>query len=244
MYISYTDNENKICFWWSPKSGCTFVKKLYCFLTSAFQYTNKQSDLTDVIDNIDQYVHILFVRNPYKRFVSGFLDCYVNNNKFLPFKENMTFVDVINDMVVNGIDNVDPIHFDYQSHTRNVENITSSEVSFYKIYDIEQMTFDDFTFINNLFPDSLDLTENTIKSLRLSWHNGKHEIRNKNVSDVSDVSKLTINELKNLPVNPSYNKFFLDDSLKENIRKIYFKDYEFFQIHNINFPEIFSGNII
>ena len=140
--------------------------------------------------------------------------------------------------------NVDPIHFDYQSHTRNVENITSSEVSFYKIYDIEQMTFDDFTFINNLFPDSLDLTENTIKSLRLSWHNGKHEIRNKNVSDVSDVSKLTINELKNLPVNPSYNKFFLDDSLKENIRKIYFKDYEFFQIHNINFPEIFSGNII
>ena len=83
MYCIYDINK-KVIFWWNPKSGCSFIKKLFLFLL------NKEIKYTDAIDPLlhynshnsyepfmKDYTNILFIRNPYHRFVSTFIQIYI-----------------------------------------------------------------------------------------------------------------------------------------------------------------------
>lgn len=70
MYMYYIPNENNVVFWISPKCGCTFLRKFYIYL-------NKFGQVIKTLNKNISYKHILFIRNPYKRLVSGYLDCYV-----------------------------------------------------------------------------------------------------------------------------------------------------------------------
>ena len=78
MYFIVDENK-KIAYGWSAKSGCTHIKKLVHFLIyNDVNYPiHSGTDFKQLPYNeMENYTIIIFVRNPYKRLVSGFLNKY------------------------------------------------------------------------------------------------------------------------------------------------------------------------
>lgn len=77
------DAQKKILFGWSPKCGCSHVIKLFNFLTNR---PNKpihvQDDNNKLPANFHQFSIFLFIRNPYERIISGFVDKYAEHGQF------------------------------------------------------------------------------------------------------------------------------------------------------------------
>jgi len=79
--------EKKVIFGWSAKCGCSHVKNMFYYLQSGVfcepnQSVHRGHDFQPLPENLSPYVVILFIRNPYKRLVSGFLDKYVVGKEF------------------------------------------------------------------------------------------------------------------------------------------------------------------
>ena len=84
MYF-VVDNKNKIIFGWSPKCGCTHVKRIYWFLKTGnvnAKVHRGNSERNPLPKNIHEYRTVLFIRNPYRRLMSGFLDKYRKGGQF------------------------------------------------------------------------------------------------------------------------------------------------------------------
>jgi hypothetical protein len=73
------DDKKKLIFGWSAKCGCSFIKRLF------YEYQGVNVDhLTSIHTGTYNWLHpyqfnyskVLFIRNPYKRIVSGFVDKY------------------------------------------------------------------------------------------------------------------------------------------------------------------------
>ena len=75
--------KNKVIFGWSTKCGCSHVKRLFNYLENDI-VIDKVHGLKESNIGVDtkKYITIIFVRNPYKRLVSGFLDKYGKNGEF------------------------------------------------------------------------------------------------------------------------------------------------------------------
>jgi hypothetical protein len=79
------DLKKKVIFGWSAKSGCSHVKNLFFYLTKG-TINNKLhngGESHNLPDNIEEFIIFLFIRNPYKRVVSGFLDKYSDGGQFI-----------------------------------------------------------------------------------------------------------------------------------------------------------------
>ena len=145
------NDKNKIIFGWSEKCGCSHVKNLFYF----FQTNNIQNDIHKGKDckslpkNITDYNIILFIRNPYKRLVSGFLDKYKEGGQYRNRwnHSTITFSKFVDELIGDNWKIVERSHFIQQTRERfNINLITTSKC--FKIYDIENI---DYTYIEELY---------------------------------------------------------------------------------------------
>ena len=218
MLYCFTPNINNVCFWFSPKCGCTFIRKLYSYLTGAL--TSGILPIKLDKNNINSYKNILFTRNPYKRIVSGFLDCYVQNNKFDVFTESLSLSTLLDNLIQNGFENVDELHFQKQLSYEYNDNII-----FDKIYDIENI---DYIYLNSLFQNKID--DNIIKVFKFSPHHVKYD---ENLY-IENSHLLTTKDLEVYKKYPS-RKSFLNKIIEDKINIFYKEDIDFFKSHNLNY---------
>ena len=140
-----TNYNKKICFWWSAKCGCSTVKYLFRKLSGKSIPLNLHIGTYGSLNNTNigpEFKHILFIRNPYERLVSGFLDFYVHESmklKGLP-PDNLTFAFFVDELKDNGLLNIDYHHFTPQLSEKYDERFENFEnFEFFRIYDINSI---------------------------------------------------------------------------------------------------------
>ena len=217
----FVNNEYKVIFGWSGKCGCSHVKKIYYFFCNNIEkelHCDEEYE-EELPENIEEYTSILFIRNPYKRVVSGFLDKYSKNgiysDKFLTKYDIIKF-DIFVDELINGDWNIiDEHHFTPQTTEKfNKSKIIKSKSLI--LYDIESINYE---YLENLF-------NKKIPEQLLNFKGGhERKVYNKDFEDDS-VYNLDINKYikYNVPINNFYNK-----ELKDKIYKFYSNDFLFFE---------------
>lgn len=233
--------EKNICFWWNPKCGCSFVKKLFLFLLKkeiihqhaigGLLHLNTQNSYQNFMKN---YTHIIFIRNPYHRVVSGFLQLYIkriisgtrrlfthgisNNNV-----HEMTFEKVINIMLNNK--NRGSSTWYINNHLQPQLSHYKKDIKFTKIFDLYNIDYD---YLSNLFDKDISIQD--INFLRETGP-GHVNVQKKYEHDVYN---FTINEFKDIKIIPKY-KYFYNDDLKRKVRELFKRDFDFFESKGFKF---------
>ena len=219
MLTCYVENKNKVRFWFTPKCGCTFIRKLYMYYTNCF--INKGNHIeTDINDNIN-FIDILFIRNPYKRIVSGYMDCYVQNEKYIG---NFSFNEMLDNLLESEFKNVNKLHFQHQLSENYNQNI-----KFNKIFDIENI---DYEYLDSLFNIKIKGNEQVLNLFRISGHHVKYD-KNLYINNAYLLSPTQLNLL--YKDNYPYYNSFLNQITIDKINKFYNKDIEFLINNNFNF---------
>jgi hypothetical protein len=152
MYF-IVDNDNKVIFGWTPKCGCSHIKRIYKYLK--YNVIQATSDKIHVLqkhklpDDIQNYTTIIICRNPYKRLISGFLDKYKINGEFRHLWKYrfITFSLFINELCKNDWKMVEKHHFAPQTSEEFNKNIIMCSKCV-KCYDLDNI---DYKFIEELY---------------------------------------------------------------------------------------------
>lgn len=113
MYYS-VDKNRRIIFGWSPKSGCSHVKTLFLYLNklnySTPQHIHSPSTFHPLPHDIENYTTLIFIRNPYHRIVSGFLDKYKKTGQYRNkwTHPTITFSKFVEELIHHNWNIVDP----------------------------------------------------------------------------------------------------------------------------------------
>ena len=220
------DNERKIIFGWSAKSGCSHLKKIFWYL----QNNNEDNEIhidekeyNSLPDEIEKYTTIIIIRNPYDRCVSGFLEKYSPLGEFRSLWKNkeITFNDFINELTSNNNnwEIIDEHHFIQQTSERfDKEKILQSKELI--IYDINSI---DYSFIEKIYDKKI--------SKKLLDFRGCHE--NKNIilleKNVYDLDMCLYNSYK-VPT-----KYFYNEDIKNKIDLFYLNDFAFFKDYGFDY---------
>lgn len=227
------DHKNKIIFGWSEKCGCSHVKNLFYF----FQTNNtkneihKGKDCQPLPKNIEDYAIILFIRNPYKRLVSGFLDKYKEGGQYRNRwnHSTITFSKFVDELICDNWKMVEKSHFIQQTRERFDVNIITKAKSF-KIYDIENI---DYTYIEELYGTKIPQEVLNFK--------GEH-IRNKFAPDYNDNDNVYDLDMKiYFKYNVTFKKFY-NEPIKNKVYNFFQKDFLFFKEYGFDYENntIFS----
>lgn len=147
------DDQLKVVFGWSAKCGCAHVKKMVLFLwkdelevENVHCYEKINSGLPKDIEN---YTVILFIRNPFERLVSGFLDKYHRGGyfDFMWKHEKKTFSLFVDELLKGDYKMVEKHHFTPQT----TEKFNKSEImksKSLKIFDIKNI---DYSYLEKLY---------------------------------------------------------------------------------------------
>ena len=231
--------KNKVIFGWSTKCGCSHVKRLFNYLENDI-VIDKVHGLKESNIGVDtkKYITIIFVRNPYKRLVSGFLDKYGKNGEFRnrwPTKE-IFFRDFVDKLLKQGdwtpphlpeqmaqqgrVFLVDHHHFTPQTtECFNKDKIIQSKCL--KIYDIENI---DYCYISNLYNNkNLDEIINYEEPNKRKTYD---EDFNELVCDVN----MDDYYLKNIDY-----KYLYDEDIKNKVYNFYKKDFDFLKSQGFNY---------
>ncbi len=223
------NKDKKIIFGWSAKAGCSHVKNLFYFLENE-NINNKihtNNDVCNLPHNLNDYIVILFIRNPYKRLVSGFLDKYKLNgelrNKWTK-KEPLTFTNFINELITGTYKTVDKHHFTPQLSEHFNNNILNHRKLC--VFDIEKINY---KFLEKIF--------NVMIPIEVINFRGNHiyngiKIINYKICDY-EIDIIIENHLK-----PSVNNFY-NKELKEKVDNFYKKDFDFFKSKGFNYEITF-----
>lgn len=210
IYIHYNmffsvNNKKKIVFGWSAKCGCTHVKRCFNYYTgiktTGSIHINSYNPLPN---NHNEYTIILFIRNPYKRIVSGFLHKYLIGKWRLTTPK--TFENFVNELDKNGLLKIDKHHFTPQLSERYVDNM-----KLHKIYDIENI---DYNYLDILFDKKLPKELYSFKGYR----NKYSQDNNRYVYNL---------EFREFSSNIPTYKFFYNQDIKNKVYKFYKRDFEF-----------------
>lgn len=216
------NNEKQIIFGWSAKCGCSHIKNLFYFFESGKHinklHMNKDYNY-DLPKNIQDYTVILFIRNPYKRLVSGFIDKYnPTANKYYKNWNNkisLTFRNFVDELYINSFEIIDKHHFTPQlseNYTPLIENAKQLI-----IYDIEKI---DYTYLEVLFNKKIP---EEVLQFRGNHNNKSTEIIN---GPVYDLNILDIYDKKPIVVN------FFDEDIKKKVDEFYKIDFDYFKLKN------------
>lgn len=218
------DENNKIAFGWTPKSGCSHVKFLFYFLTeSKNKVLHTERDYQDVNKITDEYKIFIFIRNPYERIVSGFIDKYKTNGQFFnmwPSEKKLSFANFINELKTSKYRYIDELHFEphindnWKEPVKNNKNIVVMDIT-----NIDYSIFE--TLYNRRIPESI------IK------YRGEHE----NYKETKDFESKKIYDLTQeeyIDFRPCTKNFYNDEVI--NIVKEFYKvDFEYFTLHNFHY---------
>lgn len=223
------DNNKKIIFGWSAKCGCSHVKTIYWFLqtnnTTNVIHTSKDSN--KLPDDIENYTTLIFIRNPYKRIVSGFLDKYRIGGQYRHLWKHSTilFSQFVDELVKHNWNMIDNHHFTPQTTEKfDVKILKSKSIKF---YDIENI---DYSYIENLYNQKIPecIINKTFGHERFNVII-KAETLNNYVYD------LNIDEYINFNINI---KYFYNEELKHKIFEFYKNDFIFFNENGFNYTHL------
>ena len=220
------NNKNKIIFGWSPKCGCSHIKRIFYFIE------HNNSNLIDNIHgnlnastvlpyDIENYTTIIISRNPYKRLVSGFLDKYNINGEFRKMWKwkFITFSMFVNELEKQNWNAIEKHHFEPQTSGGFDKKILNSKCI--KFYDVENI---DYKYIEELC--NVKIPENVL-------HKKEGHERKKYNKDFNErVDNLYMMKYYYYNVNI---KYFYSEKLKDTVRKFYNSDFEFFYLHGIDY---------
>lgn len=213
------DSKRKIIFGWSGEKKCNHIKQIFYF----FQNGNIDNEIHRkeeyTKDNFtfdkDDYI-ILFIRNPYERLVSEYLDKYNDPTGFFargqwrPDKK-LTFKNFVNELTRNGIRSINTHHF-----TPQLSENWTDKIKIHKnisIFDVNNISYDfiEYFFDYKKIPDELKLK-------------GKEDDFLKEIDFVA--YEADYKQLEN--IKPSYELFY-NDEIKRDVTIFYAKDLVFFR---------------
>lgn len=211
------DDKLKIIIGWSAKCGCSHIKKIFWYLLTNNEnykiHTMKENN--SLPDDIENYILILIIRNPYERLVSGFLDKYKPKGTFRKLWKNkeLSFSDFVNELVKNNWSVIDNHHFTPQTTERFDEKLILKAKEL-KIFDIKNI---DYSYIENLY--NKKITDNLLN------FRGGHE-RKATTPLEKDVYNLDMKLYYEYNVNV---KYFYSEDIKHKIYDFYKNDFTFFK---------------
>jgi hypothetical protein len=232
MYF-LVDTTHKIIFGWTAKCGCSHVKTIFNFFEN--NNTNEihiQRDYSDILPrDIENYKTVIFIRNPYKRIVSGLLDKYKKTTQYRNIwnqkYETITFSKFVDELLTNNYRVIDYHHFQLQTSGKYSTNIFNSNTI--QFFDIEHI---DYTYIEQLYDKKIPDNILTKKF----GHERNSTINMNNIINY-DVYDLNIDEIMDCNIDI---KYFYNEDIKNKIYKFYENDFILFKQQGFDFTIIYS----
>jgi len=234
----FIDYDKKIIFGWSAKSGCSHIKMLFHFFTKHSEGELKPffkdenllhlNSYNSLPNDIKDFTIILFIRNPYERLVSGFLDKYRKYGQFNHLWNRstpLTFRNFVNELVKGNSSMINRHHIGPQISERWEDRILFH--SNLKVYDIRNI---DYHFLENIF-------QKKIPAYILQFR-GTHENRKSKMDYSYPVYDVSLYDYENDSTVPHYRNFF-DDSIIHNVNCYFEKDLSLFSSFGFRFHSTF-----
>jgi len=236
------NKEKKIIFGWSAKCGCNFVKMMFTWLSGdkrikrmgAKGYGIHADTYNSFPHDHNEYKIILFIRDPFQRLVSSYVEKYASNflktkarNPKWPqlsYTKKKTYRRFVNELHMNGFQNINLHHFTPQLS----EKWPDEEFNIHKIYDIQNIDYD---YLNELF--GIQLPEEIIGVRGPHYINYSDSIQSR-VCDVVYPVYMYANLGKSKI--PTY-EYFYDQELKDKVAEFYKKDLDFFKTNGFDYYE-------
>ena len=218
-----TDKKNKMIFGWSAKCACSHIKKLFYYLAEDKIEDNIHKDYKNNLPkNINNYTTILFIRNPYKRIISGFLNKYNANGEFRKLwkYDILTFTRFIDELLKKNWEMINKHHFTSQTSDYFDENIIVKSKKLI-LYDIEKI---DYKYIEEIYKKKIP-----------------EELLNFRGDHIRKVYEKTFeNDVYDLDISVYYEynvpiKYFYNDNIKKKIDNFYSNDFLFFKKYGFNY---------
>lgn len=218
MYF-LTDEKRKISFGWSAKSGCSHVKNLFSFLTKNERRPNDEKLHQDFDyqgpPNPQTYGFFIFIRNPYERIVSGFLEKYKASGEFHHLwskTKTLTFENFVDALYEQDFTTIDHHHFSPQlSETWDDKILLSSQTVFYDIGNIDYSNFE------RIFQKEIP---QDVRNFR-----GRHANNNPRL----DCGKIYTLGIASFDFVKPYTKNFYNEPIKSKVFHTYQKDFKCFK---------------
>lgn len=147
------DEKNKIIFGYTPKCGCTHIKNIFYYLRDDMIHPNvhcptlREPISQNVLDNIQDYSVFVFIRCPYERLVSGFLDKYRVCGEFRKMwtEKRLTFSAFVDELVSNTWKKVERNHFDRQMRIDVSLQCVLTQCKTLTVYDLKHIDYNDIS---------------------------------------------------------------------------------------------------
>lgn len=219
------DDKKKIIIGWSPKCGCSRIKRIFWFLqnNNVYNVIHTRNDHYNLPNNIEDYETLIFTRNPYKRIISGYLDKYNKNAQFIHLwkHEKNTFSIFVDELIKHDWKMIEKGHFEKQTgFCFDKYKITRSKSL--KIYDIEN---NDYSYLEKLY-------EKKIPEKLLIFNLFGHERKNFDKNFEEPVYDLDIDIYYQYNVNTT---FFYNEEIKNKVYNFYIDDFTFFKDNGIDY---------
>ena len=218
------NQKKKIIFGWTPKCGCSHVKNLWFYLNNMkVNYLHDETYISRLPKDINNYIIIIFTRNPYKRLVSGFLDKYKKNGqfRFKWGKKEIIFKDFVDVLVQKNYSRIERHHFSPQTSELYDKSIFKSKTL--KFYDICNI---DYAYIEKLFNKNIekhiiDFKGKHLRSLFVKKEHDNQYVYNLNM-DTYYLSKID-------------TKYFYNEEIKKKVFNHYKEDFITFYENGIDY---------
>ncbi len=218
----YLINENKkIIFGWSAKCGCSHVKNMFHFFNTGNidNPIHIKSEYNKLPKNVNDYIIILFIRNPYERVISGFLDKYKKNGEcryLWKIDDPLTFHNFVRLLSIKNYSIIEYHHFTPQT-SEEFKDLNCKQLI---IYDIKNI---DYSYIEKLF--DIKIPQEIINFRGDHKNKGSiivnHSLYNLHIDDLIDIKPVT--------------HLFYNNYIKNKIDLYYKKDFDFFSKHGFNY---------
>ena len=216
------DTNKKIIFGWSAKCGCSHVKHIFWFLQTdnLENLIHTEKDINELPNDIENYTTIIFIRNPYERIISGFLDKYRKGGEYRHLWENsfLSFSQFVDKLISNDWNTIDFHHFTPQTTESFDKKILLSKII--KFYDIGKI---DYKYLKQLYN----------KKIPECVMNKKHERICQIKKDFGKyVYNLNIDDYVDYIID---KKYFYNQEIREKVMNFYINDFSFFKENGFDY---------
>lgn len=222
-FIIYS--ERKIIFGWSAKCGCTHFKGIVWNLLydeelkGARVHEKKARD--KLPSDIENYISVLVIRNPYERLVSGFLDKYKPRGQYRNIWkcEPLTFTKFVDELIKPNWKVIEQHHFTPQiTEDFNADKLLKSKGL--KTFDIVDI---DYNFLEKLY--NKKISDFSIKQKHQNYRKATVEIK-------QPIYDLNIDDFFD---NYVPTQFFYSEDIKNKVYNFYIDDFTFFKNNGFDY---------
>jgi hypothetical protein len=219
------DTNKKIIFGWSAKCGCSHIKNIFWFLQSdnLENLIHTVKDDNELPNDIENYITIIIVRNPYKRLISGFIDKYRKTGEYRHlWKDSFLSFSQFVDKLINYDNQIETHHFTPQTTEKFDKKILLSKII--KFYDIGKI---DYEYIEQLY-------NKKIHEYVLNKKQGHERLLNVNVDNYYNnyVYDLNIDDYIDYNIDI---KYFYNEDIREKVFNFYIDDFTFFKENGFDY---------